>query len=207
MVRSPVLNWNFGDGTNSIQADTQHTYSQSGTYAARLIVTDNDGAQDTASVQVKAIVLNQPPVAVAVATPDSGVAPLVVQFTGSGSSDVDGPLSSFLWIFGDSDSSTAVDPIHTYLTTGIYSASLIVTDQQSQKDTIDLSIKVVAGNQTVIRVNNAGPEYSTVIGKIFSEDQEYSSGSWGYLDDGRDRSSDSTVFQYTGFATLSDPTC
>ena len=45
--------------------------------------------------------VNQPPTAVVVATPDSGQAPLVVQFTGSNSFDSDGTITSFNWYFGD----------------------------------------------------------------------------------------------------------
>ena len=44
---------------------------------------------------------NQPPVAVAGATPTSGMAPLTVQFNSTGSSDPDGSIASYGWNFGD----------------------------------------------------------------------------------------------------------
>jgi len=40
-------NWNFGDGSTSYSSNPTHTYSQSGSYTARLTVTDNNGASNT----------------------------------------------------------------------------------------------------------------------------------------------------------------
>ena len=45
--------------------------------------------------------LNQPPTAVMSATPLSGAAPLTVTFDGSGSTDPDGSVTSWVWSFGD----------------------------------------------------------------------------------------------------------
>ena len=79
-----------------------------------MIVTDNGGKQDTASVQVKVVSTNQPPTAIATATPDSGLAPLVVQFIGSGSTDSDGTVTAFNWDLGDGTTSTQADTQHSY---------------------------------------------------------------------------------------------
>ncbi|MDM9632846.1 PKD domain-containing protein, partial [Robiginitalea aurantiaca] len=49
--------WNFGDGNTSTDANPSHTYTTPGTYTATLTVTDGDGLQDDASVQ---IVVNDP---------------------------------------------------------------------------------------------------------------------------------------------------
>jgi PKD repeat protein len=71
---------------------------------------------------------NQPPVAVATATPASGTAPLNVAFSGVGSSDSDGTIASYAWTFGDGATATGPSTTHTYLTPGTYSAQLVVTD-------------------------------------------------------------------------------
>ena len=46
--------WNFGDSATASGATTSHTYSTPGTYAARLTVTDNEGASNftTTTIQV-----------------------------------------------------------------------------------------------------------------------------------------------------------
>jgi uncharacterized repeat protein (TIGR01451 family) len=77
---------------------------------------------------------NQPPVAVASATPNSGASPLFVQFDASGSIDPDGDPLVYLWdLDGDGTftDSTAINPTFTYNTPGKHTATLIVTDLHS----------------------------------------------------------------------------
>ena len=52
--------WEFGDGTSAPGAAPSHTYSQSGTYTARLTVTDNSGSTASATATVT-IATSQPP--------------------------------------------------------------------------------------------------------------------------------------------------
>ncbi len=44
--------WNFGDGSQGSGATASHIYSASGNYLAEVTVTDGNGGQDTASVQI-----------------------------------------------------------------------------------------------------------------------------------------------------------
>jgi glucose/arabinose dehydrogenase len=93
---------------------------------------------------------NNPPNAVATASPTSGPAPLTVQFTGSGSSDPDGDALSYSWdlngdgTYGDS---TAANPSFTYTTAGTYPVTLRVTDSRGASSTsAPVTITVGAGN-------------------------------------------------------------
>lgn len=85
---------------------------------------------------------NQPPTAHATAMPTTGTAPLAVAFDGSGSSDPDGTISSFEWNFGDGVTGTGAAVNHTYSTTGGFSATLTVTDNQGATHSTALSITV-----------------------------------------------------------------
>jgi hypothetical protein len=74
---------------------------------------------------------NQLPTAVMSASPLSGAAPLTVTFNGSGSTDPDGSVTSWLWRFGDGYTGTGVVVTHTYLMNGVtYYPSLTVADNR-----------------------------------------------------------------------------
>ena len=78
---------------NSNPYVVQHTFTEAGFYDLLLRVTDDDGAQVTATRGLAiSPALNQPPDAVIVADPNSGPAPQLVQIDASGSSDPDGAI-------------------------------------------------------------------------------------------------------------------
>ena len=86
---------------------------------------------------------NQPPSAVIIASPDVGAAPLLVQFTGSNSTDSDGSIMVYNWDFGDGESSTLADPQHTYSAIGDFDARLIVFDNLGASDTTSVQVHVM----------------------------------------------------------------
>jgi PKD repeat protein len=87
---------------------------------------------------------NDPPVAGLTATPTSGNLPLVVTFDGTGSSDLNGPISSYSWNFGDgSATATGAAARHTYSSAGKYTASLTVSDSAGATNSTSIIITVV----------------------------------------------------------------
>ncbi len=93
-------------------------------------------------VSAPALVL-QPPRAVARATPASGTVPLQVAFSGSGSADLDGSITSYQWTFGDgSPVASGLTTNHVYTSAGTYTAQLMVTDNSSLSATRSLTITV-----------------------------------------------------------------
>lgn len=85
-----------------------------------------------------------PPVAVIGATPVSGTAPLVVNFSAAGSSDPDGSIASYAWTFGDGGSASGATASRTYATAGSYTAELRVTDNTGLSATASTVITVDA---------------------------------------------------------------
>ncbi|MDP2927274.1 MAG: PKD domain-containing protein [Candidatus Omnitrophota bacterium] len=69
----------------------------------------------------------QPPVAVIIAQPVKGYAPLKVNFSGQKSHSKSGKIISYLWDFGDGDTSTQKNPENTYWSTTFGSRSFTVT--------------------------------------------------------------------------------
>jgi glucose/arabinose dehydrogenase len=83
---------------------------------------------------------NQPPIAVATATPTSGPLPLTVSFDGTSSFDPDADTLTYRWdLDGDGayDDSTVSKPAHTYTTARNVSVRLRVTDSHGSSDTSD----------------------------------------------------------------------
>ena len=121
-------NWNFGNGTTSTQQDPSIVYSTAGKYTVKL-VSNFGGCFDSFSKQ---IVVSAKPQPVFDATSKVYCnAPATVSFTNQ---TIGG--SSVVWDFGDSTTSTAANPIHTYATAGNYTVSLTVTNAMGCSDTV-----------------------------------------------------------------------
>lgn len=75
---------------------------------------------------------------------------LTANFTDS-STDSDGTISSRSWNFGDSTSSTATSPSHTYSTAGTYNVALTVTDNGGLTNTKTQSVTVSSGGGNVLQ--------------------------------------------------------
>ena len=114
--------WDFGDGGTSTQSSPVHTYNQTGVFTVTLTVEGPGGSDE--EIKTDYITVNQAaPVAGFNGDPTTGEAPLEVQFTDASSGDVD----TWEWDFGDGDTSTEQNPLHTYTSAGDYTVSLTVT--------------------------------------------------------------------------------
>ncbi|MEL6864245.1 MAG: GEVED domain-containing protein [Bacteroidota bacterium] len=87
---------------------------------------------------------NRAPMAMASATPDYGNSPLDVSFTGDQSFDPGFGNLTYLWEFGDGNTSTQVNPTHTYSASGVtpYTVRLTVTDDGGLSDQTELNISL-----------------------------------------------------------------
>ncbi len=132
--------WDFGDGTQATDQRPTHTYGSEGSYTATFTVTDMDGDSDTASVAITVTAGGEALDAVAVATPTSGRAPLLVNFSGTAIGGA--PPYSYAWAFGDGGTSTFASPTYTYQTAGTFTATLTVTDAASDSDMVSIAIDV-----------------------------------------------------------------
>ena len=95
---------------------------------------------------------NQSPVAVASANPESGNAPLTVQFSSDGSNDPDGTIATYAWEFGDGSTSNEANPSYTYANTGTYNAVLTVTDDAGATGSAMITINVMQVSQSELHV-------------------------------------------------------
>ena len=88
-------------------------------------------------------VTNEPPVAVATATPMTVILGNSIGFDGTGSYDTDGTIVSYSWSFGDTTTGAGATTTHTYTATGTYSVVLTVTDNDVDTDTDTVEITVI----------------------------------------------------------------
>lgn len=119
--------WDFGDNSSSITKNPTHTYSRSGTYIVTLTAYNRDNKFDKYTHTIN--VSYKRPIA---AFSFKVEQPMTVILTNK-STDA----TSYLWDFGDGQTSTEKSPSHRYSKIGIYPITLTATrgDQSSSKST------------------------------------------------------------------------
>jgi PKD repeat protein len=97
------------------------------------------------------------PVVEGFADPDTGDAPLDVQFS-STAADPDGDPLIYRWTFGDGGSALGSSPTHRYNTPGVYTATVTVRDPDGNvaTDTVQITVNAV-GNQVPMVVTANDP--------------------------------------------------
>ncbi|MEW7290074.1 PKD domain-containing protein [Aquimarina sp. 2304DJ70-9] len=138
-----TYNWDFGDGTTSNEENPSHTYTQAGSYAATLTISDGSIADIS---EIVTITVTEPsaPVATAniVADVTIATAPAIVNFDGSGSTISDGSTLTYTWDFGDTTMSSGSVVSHEYTVAGEYIVSLTVSNLDGISDTTTQNIRI-----------------------------------------------------------------
>lgn len=113
--------------------------------------------------------LRRPPVASFTLQPQSGIAPLPVQFNAADSFDSDGSIVNYAWDFGDGFSGTGIAPAHSFANPGIYNVTLTVTDDDGLIGSQTLSVLVNGDAQPAIAV--VPPPLPAPVAPVFGEPQ------------------------------------
>lgn len=125
--------WDFGDGTSAFADNVSHTYDSAGIYKAKIYAR---GACGIDSFTTTITVFGKPKPAFTY-TPSCKDAP--TQFTNNTTNG-----NSYIWYFGDADTSisTQPNPTHIYTATGSYTVKLIVANSRPCVDSISIPIRV-----------------------------------------------------------------
>ncbi len=124
------VSWNFGDGNTSDELSPVHTFTSAGTYTVTLSVWTGPilypVTKTLSFVVIDESDLPDPEFSASVL---SGNVPLEVTFTDLSTGDID----SWLWDFGDGNTSTDENPVHEYTTDGTFTVSLTVTNEYGSR--------------------------------------------------------------------------
>lgn len=111
--------WDFGDNATSTDINPTHTYTAGGVYTVRLTA-NGEGGSNSITKTINILTVNGP-------TADFSIngggcqAPCSVSFT-----DLSTGATSYSWDFGDGQTSTAMNPSHTYNSGGSFAVVLTV---------------------------------------------------------------------------------
>ena len=148
--------WNFGDGTASFLPDPTHVYATVGHYFVRLTITDNSGAVSMCSTEA-IVEENEPPIC-------DGGGPYVaatgapITFDGTASYDPDGTIVLYRWDFGDGETGTGAQPVHSYSAPGSYTVELCVTDNFEGRQCCEVLAQVFPGGTAITPVIGVSPQ-------------------------------------------------
>ncbi len=117
--------WDLGNGVISLLKNPSATYFNPGTYTVKLIVRNSSGADSVTKVDYLTVYPN--PVVNFSADKTTGCFPLNVNFRDSTNAGT-GTIASWIWDFGDGNTSTQQNPSHVYTTAGNYSITLKATN-------------------------------------------------------------------------------
>ncbi|WP_394698737.1 DUF3344 domain-containing protein [uncultured Methanoregula sp.] len=140
--------WDFGDSTNTTEQNPAHVYTSYGTYTVSLTATNAKGNNTLARSSF--ITVNKPSAAASfTANKTSGDAPMTVSFNDTST----GEPESWSWDFGDSQTSTGQNPVHTYSSSGTYTVKLTTANTAGSSTatiTITVNVRTIADQSFAI---------------------------------------------------------
>ena len=154
-VAGQTYSWNFGDlNYNSVSFNTNptHEFSHDGIFDVTLTVTSSSGC-DSTKVFADMINVFNTPEARFIANPNivSIVKPQIIF------ANLSEYALTYMWSFGDGDSSSITNPMHWYQMLGEYNVKLIAVSDKGCKDTVNSSI-VIRDEYTFYTPNAITPD-------------------------------------------------
>ena len=166
-------NWDLGNGQLSTVRNPVGSYNQPGTYTVRLIVRNSAGIDE--EIKTNYITVSPSPQAAFSANLTTSCAPATIQFTDQSTTPPGaGTITSWLWNFGDGNTSTQQNPSHIFTATGFYTISLRITSTSGCQSFVSIGryIRVVSG----IKADFGFTQPGTCQGPFLINFQDLSSG-------------------------------
>jgi gliding motility-associated-like protein len=147
--------WNFGDGKTDITSNPSHKYTSDGTYQVRLISTSVNTCRDTL---FKTVSVFPSPVAIYSVNNNSQCLE-GNSFIFTNNSNISSGNISYLWEYGDGNTSSQANPTYSYIVSGFYTVKLTATSNRGCKDSSFIAVSVnpmptAAFNHSVVCIND-----------------------------------------------------
>ncbi|MFN3917524.1 MAG: PKD domain-containing protein [Flavobacteriales bacterium] len=128
--------WDFGDGTTSNLQNPSHVFNTGGASNVTLTVTNVENCTDVITIPVT--IYAQPTAAFTVQDVCFGQ---TSEFINT-STITSGSINSWMWVFGDGNTSNQQNPMHAYAAINSYNVKLIATSDNGCRDSITLTTNV-----------------------------------------------------------------
>lgn len=183
--------WDLGiSGVTSQQTDTVYAYPGAGIYPVSLIVYSNLGCTDTL---VQNVIISTPPT-VNFSFPTNNCQRNPVAFTDATTGN---NLYSWLWDFGDGDTSHAQNPVHAYTGSGPFTVTLTVSAGNDCSSSLSQTINITPGPTAAFATTDGcvGANLSFTDSSTVPSGLTITNWSW-YFGDGSTASSQNTTHTY-----------
>lgn len=189
--------WDFGDGVTATSTNAVHNYASSGSFNVKLVVTSNNGCQDSLIINVN--VFPNPSAAFTINNSNQCINGNNFVFTNT--SILSSGTMTYNWNFGDGNSATSTNAIHTYAIAGIYPVTLIATSNNGCADTSIMNV-TVAAKPTVSFTINSITQCITGNNFIFTNTSTISSGTMTFFWDFGDGATATSVHTNHSYAAI-----
>jgi PKD repeat protein len=142
--------WDFGDGSSGSGKSPTHSYRSSGSYVARLTISDSLGRSASTAKSINVGQGTLPTVAFTF-SPTAPQVGQVVSFNASATRPGPGrTIQSYFWDFGDGDQKTTTSALttHDFIAAGQYTVTLTVTDDAGRTAAGTVSVSVISDAPT-----------------------------------------------------------
>ncbi|HEX7903117.1 MAG TPA: PKD domain-containing protein [Chitinophagaceae bacterium] len=175
--------WDFGNGNTSVLQNPINTYTSTGPYNVTLTATSDNGCTDTKTQLLNTIYPEPQAVFNAPAEVCTGTA---VNFT-ENSTVITGTVTQWSWNFGDGNTSTIKNPVHTYVLPGVYTVTLYVVSDKGCQTVNNFATRTITVNALPTTTFSTSLPGCVSRSIIFSETSVANSGTlvkwnWNYGD-------------------------
>ena len=179
--------WNFGDGSTGEGFRPGHSYSKSGRYTVMLKTIDDTQLDNNWSIDSTEVIVNAPPQAV-IRCPNWVSPGEIVNFDASASSDPDGSIAAYHWVFPAGEIRQGAQTTFTFNRPGKYQITLKTDDGIGVGNSIDDTTITI--NVNYAPVANPGPsriaapaeELTFDAAASYDSDGKITSFNWGFGD-------------------------